>query len=230
MTQELTTTRRSRRGLLAAGAAAVAAAAAAAVTRFDPAAAADGDSVTVGSRNTGSTVTTFNITGDTAVAGVSDSARGLDGTSTSGQGVHGESSSSAGVAGVSDSGNGVHGTSTSNRGVFGQSTSGTGVVGSGAIGVSASGSSGGYALETTSGRLKFEGVSGIATVPGGDTQLTVKPVVEISGSTLVFLTPEANINGRDLWYTKSSEGDLIIHLSESRQNDLKVSYLLIDHM
>ena len=60
MTTDLSTTRHSRRGLLAIGASALAAAAAASVARFVPASAADGDPVTVGSTNEGTTVTSFN--------------------------------------------------------------------------------------------------------------------------------------------------------------------------
>lgn len=222
------TTLRTRRSLLAAGLAAAAAAAAASVARFSPASAADGDSVAVGSSNTGKQTTSFTATGSSALAGTSKSAKGMIGVSTSGQGVHGTSSSSAGVAGVSDTGNGVHGQSTSSRGVFGESTSGTGVQGSGAVGVKAASTSG-YALETTSGRLKLTGVSGLATIPQGQTVLSVTPGVAVGSNTLVLLTPEADIGTKGIWYTKPGSGGFNIHISESRSNPTKVSYLVFDH-
>jgi hypothetical protein len=220
MTTDITSSRSSRRGLLAAGLAAAAAAAAASVARYTPASAADGDAVTVGSSNDGTATTSFTV----------DSTKAVEGISNSGQGVNGESTSSAGVAGLSDSGNGVHGTSTSGRGVYGQSTSGAGLEGSGAIGVKAESSAEGYALETTAGRVKFAGISGIATIPSGGQTVTVTPGVPIGGSTLVLLTPEANLGNKDLWYTKPNGGtEVIIHLSGTRSNDTKVSYLVIDH-
>lgn len=219
-------TERSRRSLLIGAAVAAVAAVAG---RVGIANAADGDTVTVGGTNSGSTTTRFQTTGVDAVDATSTSAKGLNGTSTSGQGVHGTSSSSAGVAGVSDTGTGVHGSSTSSRGVYGQSTSAAGVEGSGAIGVKAE-SQGGYALETASGRVKLAGISGVATIPGGKSSVTVKPGVPIGNTTFVLLTPLANIGSRALWFTKEgSAGDIVIHLGSSRNNDMKVAYLVLEH-
>jgi hypothetical protein len=230
MATDITTAHSSRRGLLAAGLAAAAAAAAASVARFTPVSAADGDAVTVGSSNDGTTTTAFTVDAANALAGTSTSAKGIEGISTSGQGVNGESSSSAGVSGVSDTGNGVHGTSTSDRGVYGVSTSGTGVEGSGAVGVKAESAADGYALETSTGRLKFAGVSGVATIPSGGKTVTVTPGVPIGANTLVFLTPEANLGNKDLWYTKPEGGtEVTVHLSGTRSNDTNISYLVIDH-
>lgn len=227
MRSDIAVSEQSRRRLLTAGLAAMAAAAAASIGRVLPASAADGDAVTVGSTHSGGT-TSFHTTNVDALDATSTSAKGLNGTSTSGQGVHGTSSSSAGVAGVSDTGNGIHGTSTSSRGVYGQSTSGTGVEGSGAVGVKAESQSG-HALET-SGRVRFAGISGIATIPGGDTTVTVKPGFPITDNTLVLLTPMANINQRALWFTKQeSNSEIVIHLGSQRSNDTRVSYLLLEH-
>lgn len=220
MATDITTSRSSRRGLLAAGLAAAAAAAAASVARFTPASAADGDAVTVGSSNEGTATTQFTVS----------STKALEGISTSGQGLNGESDSSAGVAGVSNTGNGVHGTSTSSRGVYGVSTSGTGIEGSGAVGVKAESAADGYALETSTGRVKFAGISGVATIPSGSKTVTVTPGVPIGSSTLVFLTPEANLGNKDLWYTKPQSGnEVIVHLSGTRSNDTHVAYLVVDH-
>lgn len=225
-------TERSRRSLLVAGAAALAAAAAATIGRAIPGAAADGDTVTVGSRNSGSTTTEFTTTDVNAVTAISDSARGLNGQSTSGQGVHGSSSTSAGVAGVSDSGTGVHGQSTSSRGVYGQSTSGPGVEASGAVGLKAESTdaTSGYAIESSAGRVKLAGISGVATIPGGSTSLSLTPSVEIGNSTLVLVSPLENLSGNALWYTRDNDNqEIVFHLASSRSNDTKVSYLILEH-
>jgi hypothetical protein len=103
------------------------------------------------------------------------------------------------------------------------------VEGSGAIGVKAE-SQGGYAIETTAGRVKFGGISGITTIKGGDTSVTVKPGFTIGNTTLVLVSPQANIGNRALWYTKDgSSGDIVIHLSSSRSNDTHVAYLILEH-
>jgi hypothetical protein len=229
---DLTQTRQSRRGLLVAGAAALAAAAAATLSRSLPGSAADGDSVSVGSTHSGTTTTTFQTTDQNAINAISESAMGLDGQSTSGQGVHGTSSTSAGVAGVSDSGNGVHGQSTSSRGVYGQSTSGPGVEASGAVGLKAEATdaTSGYALETVQGRVRFAGISGIATIPAGDTNVVVNPGVEIDNQTFVLISPSENLHENALWYTKQGGNqEILIHINSSRSNDTNVSYLILEH-
>ena len=230
MTTDMTTGEHSRRGLLLAGLGAAAAAATAAVARFAPAAAADGDTVTVGSANTGDNATTFTSDSSNALGGTSNSAKGVDGMSTSGQGVHGQSSSSAGVAGVSDSGVGVHGTSTSNRGVYGQSTSGAGVEASGATGLKAESTDNGFAIDSTAGRVRFQGISGSATIPAGETRVTVKPGVPINSQTMMLLSAQSDNGSRAVWWSHNqSAGELIIHLSSSRNNPTKISYLVLEH-
>ena len=133
------------------------------------------------------------------------------------------------MAGVSNSGAGVHGQSTSSRGVDSQSTSGPGVEGSGAIGVKAE-SQAGYAIETTAGRVKLGGgIAGVATIASGTTSVTVKPGFTLSNTAFVLLTPQANIGDRGLWFTKGGSSMNEIHLSSSRSNDTKVSYLILEH-
>lgn len=232
MATRLDRTEQSRRGLLVAGAAALAAAAAATLGRALPGAAADGDAVTTGGTHSGTSTTVFQTTDQNAVNATSQSAQGIDGTSTSGQGVHGTSSSSAGVAGVSDTGNGVHGQSTSSRGVYGQSTDGPGVEASGAVGLKAesTNATSGYALETVAGRVRFAGISGITTIPAGDTSVVIKPGVEIDDQTFVLISPEENLHENALWYTKQGGNqEILIHLNSSRSNDTKVSYLILEH-
>lgn len=94
----------------------------------------------------------------------------------------------------------------------------------------AEGSADGYALETTGARVKFAGISGVATIPSGGKTVTVTPGVPIGTDSLVFLTPEADLGNKSLWYTKPEGGtEVAIHLSGTRSNDTNVSYLVIDH-
>jgi hypothetical protein len=228
MTSELTTTPRSRRHLLAAAVGAAAAAVAASVARVNPAAAADGDTALVGTRNEAESTTIFATENAWALQGTSTNTRGVYGLSVAGQGVHGESTQSAGVSGVSAQGNGVHGTSTDNRGVWGESSNGVGVDASGTTGVRAA-SETGLALHTTSGRVRFDGISGVAVIPGGSTEVDV-PQSNIDRNTFVLLTPKANINQRTVWYTVPTSFDHIrIHISGSRTNDTPVAYLILEH-
>jgi hypothetical protein len=229
MTSELTNTERSRRGLLAAAAGAAAAAVVASVARFTPASAADGDAAIVGQRNEGESTTTFHAESAWGLAGSSTNSRGVSGMSEAGQGVHGESTLSAGVSGVSEQGNGVHGTSRDNRGVWGESTNGPGVDASGATGVRAA-SPAGLALHTTSGRVRLEGISGVAVIPSGQQEVAVKPAVALDRNTFVLLTPKANLGQKTLWYTVSLDtGEIVIHISGTRSKDTPVAYLMLEH-
>ena len=89
-----------------------------------------------------------------------------DGRSDTGNGVVGQSQTFNGVRGISGTGTGVIGVSTAAPGVAGQSETGTGVTAS---------TISGYALESTNGRVRFAGISGIATIKAGDTQVVVNP-------------------------------------------------------
>lgn len=239
MATDLTTTQRSRRGLLAGAAAAAAAAVAASVARVAPTTAADGDEAILGVVNDAESSTVFRTEGTWALQGLSTNGRGVNGQSTAGQGVHGESELSAGVAGKSAEGNGMHGTSRDNRGVWGESTSGPGVEGesTNAAGVKARGATGvlassaaGLALHTTSGRVRFEGISGVATIPEGSTEVEVETSVPLDKNTFVLLTPRANLNGRDLWYQIPSEtGKVTIRMDKARTKNTPVAYLILEH-
>lgn len=228
MTADLTSPR-SRRNLLLAAAGAAAAAVAAGVARVSPVAAADGDTALLGTRNEAESTTIFATENAWALQGTSTNSRGVYGLSEAGQGVHGESSLSAGVSGVSTSGNGVHGSSTDNRGVWGESSNGVGVDASGATGVRAA-SETGLALHTTQGRVRFDGVSGVAVIQGGQTSVDVEPPTTVDEHTMVLLSPKANINQRTVWYTVPSSMDRIrIHISGSRTNNTPVAYLILEH-
>ena len=239
MATDITTTKASRRGLLAGAAAAAAAAVAASVSRVVPATAADGDEATLGVVNDSESSTVFRTGDSWALQGLSTNGRGVNGQSTAGQGVHGESELSAGVAGKSSQGNGMHGTSRDNRGVWGESTNGPGLEGesTGAAGVKAHGVTGvlassaaGLAIHTTSGRVRFDGISGVATIPEGATEVEVETSVPLDKNTFVLLTPRSNLNGRDLWYQIPSEtGRVTIRMSEVRNKNTAVAYLILEH-
>lgn len=238
-TTEITTAPRSRRGLLAGAAAAAAAALAASVARVVPASAADGDPATLGAVNDSGSSTVFRTDDAWALQGLSTNGRGVNGQSTAGQGVHGESELSAGVAGKSTEGNGMHGTSRDNRGVWGESTHGPGIDGAstngagvkahGATGVLAS-SSAGHAIHTTAGRLRFDGVSGVAIIPEGSTEVEIESDVPVVKQTFVLLSPRSNLNGRDLWYQIPADtGKVTIRISAARNHDTPVAYLILEH-
>jgi hypothetical protein len=131
----------SRRAILAAALGAGAATIASALGRPLPAAAANGDPVTVGGSFIGTSLTsisnTTNLasvleassTNGIAFTAQSQSTYGVYSTSGSGIAMHGESTSGIGVRGTSGSDNAVVGSSGSARGVFGTSATGVGVYG-----------------------------------------------------------------------------------------------------
>ena len=143
------------------------------------------------------------------------------------------------MAGKSAEGNGMHGTSRENRGVWGESTNGPGLEGESvnAAGVKAHGATGvvassaaGLALHTTTGRLRFEGISGVATIAEGATEVVVETSVPLDKNTFVLLTPRANLNGRDLWYQIPSEtGKVTIRMDKARTKNTPVAYLILEH-
>jgi hypothetical protein len=148
------------------------------------------------------------------VYGTSASGAGVEGHSTSGMGVFGESDSatkpatvgqssgsSTGLLGHSGPGDlpaapaktavyghavqdassrGVWGRSNSGRGVYGQATTGSGLYGTATTG---------FALRT-SGRVRAEKVSGVASIPAGATSVTVSPGVDITSGSFVLLSPK----------------------------------------
>jgi hypothetical protein len=136
----------------------------------------------------------------------------------SGFGVIG-SSAVIGVHGSSGAGKAVEGISSTGAGVEGNSTSGTGVS---AI------SQSGFALDTI-GRVRFEDVSGMATIAAGQT--TAQLVVShgaVGPSSFVLLTPRSNIGSRALWFTtNATNGSLTIHISSPRSSTTKVAWLVL---
>jgi hypothetical protein len=113
---------------------------------------------------------------------------------------------------------GVIGESTAGQGVRGEATSGVGLYGTAASG---------FALRT-SGRLKADKVSGVATIAAGTTSKTVSPGVNVTSGSFVLLTPKANLGGRDLWFTTNATANTItIRISKSRPSGTKVAWLLM---
>jgi hypothetical protein len=119
-----------------------------------------------------------------------------------------QDNSSRGVIGESPAGHGVRGETSSGAAVFGIATTG-------------------YALRT-SGRLKADKVSGVATIAAGSTSVTLTPGVNVTSSSFVLLTPKANIGSRGLWFTTNPTADSItIHISSSRSWATKIAWLLV---
>lgn len=114
----------SRRALIAGAVAAGAGIATSLVVSAAPAAASDGNTVTVGGAFTGDTTTSISTSGN-GQSGV----EGIDTSSGGGFGVTGTSTNGTGVVGQSFAGEGVHGLSSASVGVFGESVQSAGVLG-----------------------------------------------------------------------------------------------------
>jgi hypothetical protein len=195
----------------------------------------------VGQSNTGSGVQ-GNSPNGLGIYGTSDTgegARGLSGSSNS-PGVRGINyGGAAGVVGYSGSlpaplgqaWTGVHGIANLNsdsNGVLGESPAGRGVSGSTVSGVAVYGSADtGYAIRS-SGRIRFDGVSGLANIAAGSTSVTIIPGVNVTSSSFVLLTPKTNIGDYSLWFTTSpSTNKITIHISHSRSSKTAVAWLLM---
>jgi hypothetical protein len=248
-----TTTSRTRRALLTGGIGGLASLAASARGRPHPVAAASGhfDSsdpgrpAATGQHNAGGDGVVGQTSGSNhaGIHGVNGgSGVGAYGSSLGGVGVAGDSSAidAPAVAGISFGGNtgvfglsggtlppttpvktGIHGSAaddSSARGVAGQSTAG--------VGVHATATTG-YAPRT-SGRIKIDKASGVATIAAGNRSVLVTPGLNITSRSLVLLTPQKDIGTRRLWYTVSASANTItIRVSSAVSSSLKVSWLLL---
>ena len=157
-----------------------------------------------------------------AVTGFSSKSTGVEGWSKTGTGLYGHTDGSLqGVRGVSVSGNGVRGESQQ-HGVHGQ--------GAGASSVAVYADqphATGYAIRS-SGRVRFDKVSGVATIPAGTTSVTVTPGVDVTTSSFVLLTPMANIGARSLWFSLDTTNNRItLRISSTRTVATKVGWLLM---
>jgi hypothetical protein len=104
------------------------------------------------------------------------------------------------------------------KGVWGASSNGVGLYGQ---------ATSGFALRT-SGRLKADKVSGVASIGAGKTSVIVTPGVNVTTGSFVLLTPKVSLGGRDLWFTTdATHNRLTIHISSSRSSVTKVAWLLM---
>ena len=156
----------------------------------------------------------------TGVLATSTKGRGIWATSTSHRGVQGNSDSSFGVYGRSESSHGVHGSapSASGTGVYGESSAGVGI-----FGISTTG----YAIKS-SGRVRFDKISGVASIPAGATSVTVTPGVDVTADSFVLLTAKANIGARSLYFsTDATNNRFTIRMSSSRTSATLIAWLLL---
>ncbi|HEX6474995.1 MAG TPA: hypothetical protein VF114_07920 [Candidatus Limnocylindria bacterium] len=113
---------------------------------------------------------------------------------------------------------GVFGRSTSGQGVRGEATSGSGLLGT---------ASSGYAIRGD-GRLRFDKVSGVATITAGSTSKIVNPGVNVTAASFVLLTPKANVGGRAIWFTTNpTTNKFTIRMSSARGSATKIAWLLV---
>lgn len=162
-------------------------------------------------------------------------------TASGGHGLYGHSINGSGVLGISQHGNGVTGlTSTVGEsgvagidqtatagahGVFGQSDHGDAVHATSLHGTALLGqSTHGLALHVQ-GKAKF-GHSGVATVAGGHTSVTVS-VPGISASDIVLATIQQPQPGISVAGAHASSGSLTITLTGSTEGSVRVGWLVL---
>lgn len=153
-------------------------------------------------------------------------------SSNEGSGVVGVSQSDINDVPPGPARTGVYGQSfsgSSARGVVGLST-GHGVHGE-AFAAGAAGLYGvalvGYAIRGN-GRLRFDKVSGVATIRAGTLKRVVTPGVPLTSSSFVLLSPNSALGGRDIWYTIDAASDrFTIHISSKRSAGTRIAWLLI---
>ena len=100
----------------------------------------------------------------------------------------------------------------------GQATSGSGIYGT---------ATSGYAVRGD-GRLRFDKVSGVATITAGSSSKVVDPGVNVTAASFVLLTPKANLGGRALWFTtNTTTNKFTIRMSSARGSATKIAWLLV---
>jgi len=203
----------------------------------------------------GSSASLYGVYGEANGSG--SAAVGVHGTSTNGIGILAKSKSPDQPGGIGWSGNnstglqgisngyeanpptpraktGVMGQATQDSaslGVLGISTTGTGVRGEATSGAALRGTASGkagYAVRG-SGRVRFEKVSGVATIAANATSVKITPGTDVTTGSFVLLTAQSNIGSRSLYYTVDAAGDTItIHISSSRTSSTVVAWLLLN--
>jgi hypothetical protein len=182
-------------------------------------------------RTTGaSTIAVRGQSPDNGVVGVATkttgSANGVFGQASSpdGHAVSGYNGATEGaaVAGrfttASPVGTALVGTTSGGAGVRGEATSGVALSGTATTG---------HALHTI-GRLRFEKVSGVATIGATKSTVVVDPGLDLSSASFVLLTPRSDPGTRRLWYTVDSTANTFtIRVSSAVAADLRVGWLLV---
>jgi hypothetical protein len=217
---------------------------------------ADAGTGVAGSSKFGSGVEGFSQSDSFAgVRGEGVSCPGVFGIAASGVGVGGQSEGNSGVSGRSVNGYGVRAASHASYALHALSTLasasrlqtdsqfGAGVEvevnhvtnGRGAVEAHHKGNgpavwataTNGYAVRG-SGRVRFEKVSGVATIAAGLKTKTVTPGVNVTSGSFVLLTPKANIGTRALWFTtNATDNKFTIRMSSSRTSNTPVAWLLL---
>jgi hypothetical protein len=120
------------------------------------------------------------------------------------------------------------GTSSNVRGVHGFSSTGQGIRGETEGGAALFGlAEGGYAVRG-SGRVRFDRVSGVASITAGSTSKVVNPGVNVTAASFMLLTPKANLGGRDIWFTtNATTNKFTIRMSSARGSATKIAWLLV---
>jgi len=131
------------------------------------------------------------------------------------------------IADGSGPGVGLSGTSEAGIAVYGVAQSGFGVLGSSATGSGVEAvSPGGIALRVRRGRVRADGISGIARIVEGASIVTMRPAALIAPDAFVLLTPMADLGGRDLWAVVKEE-TLDIHVSSPVDEDTRIGWFLL---
>jgi len=194
----------SRRSVLAAAVGGVAGAFLASLGRAAPAL-AEGQAIVVGGEYT-------DATSLTKIQNSTDSTNVFEARSSFG---------GSAVTAVSVSGNGIYAQTNSSMAVGAYASTGTALFG-------ACSDPTGYSLNTEGGRIFFEDVSGVATIPAGTKSVIVSLVVDIDASAFVLLTPGVNVGGRSLWCTIDAVANSItIRMSSTRSSATKIGWLLL---
>lgn len=152
--------------------------------------------------------------------GVQGSAQGTAG----GYGVWGASDGTGGTgvfgaAQADAAARGVHGFSPAGQGVRGEATSGVGLYGTSLTG---------FGLRT-SGRVRFDRISGVATIAAGATSSSVvTPGIDITSSNYVLLTPQRDPGSRRIWAVLNTTTNTItIRTNATSSSSLRVAWLIL---
>jgi hypothetical protein len=138
-------------------------------------------------------------------------------------GVYGHAvadASSRGVSGRADAGRGVYGQATSGSGVYGQASTGNGLYGVAATG---------YALRT-SGRVRLEKSSGVATIASGTKSITVNPGLDVSTGSTVLATLQGSAGGMTTVHRvaiNATANTFVIYLTANATSNVRVAWFLL---